>query len=148
MKVNTYNNNWRKHYIYILFRRRFSNRKSNTLHNNYIKVNCQLFFFTQFVRLYFVLPCTLSLTIFVQPQVFQLVPQQPLTQVVRLFFTVQLPVIQLLFSLLLFHPLSLSSYSRIFRSSLIFFNSVSLPFLQKEANEPQPPVLPHLLCVS
>ena len=55
------------------------------------------------MRLYFVL----------QPQVFQLVPWQPLTQVVQLFFTVQLPVIQSLFSLLLFHLPSLSSSSRI-----------------------------------
>ena len=79
--------------LYILFRGRFSNRKSNTLHNKLIlKANCQLFFLTQFVRLYFVLPCTLSLTVFVrlyfvlQPQVFQLVPRQPLTQVMQLFF--------------------------------------------------------------
>ena len=110
--------------LYILFRRRFSNRKSNTLHNKLIlKANCLLFFLTQFVRLYFVLPCTLSLTVFVrlyfvlQPQVFQLIPRQPLTQVVRLFSTIQLPVIQPLFSLLLFHSLSLSSSSRIFGSS-------------------------------
>ena len=58
------------------------------------------------MRLYFVLPCTLSLTEFVrlyfvlQPQVFQLVVRQPLTQVVGLFFAVQRPVIQLCF---LFH---------------------------------------------
>ena len=110
--------------LYILFRGRFSNRKPNTLHNKLIlKANCQLFFLTQFVRLYFVLPCTLSLTVFVrlyfvlQPQVFQLVPRQPLTQVVRLFFTVQIPVIQPLFSLLLFHLPSFSSSSRIFGSS-------------------------------
>ena len=69
--------------LYILFKGRCSNRKSNTLHNKLIlKANCQLFFLTQFVRLYFVLPCTLSLTVFVrlyfvlQPQVFQLVPRQ------------------------------------------------------------------------
>ena len=55
------------------------------------------------MRLYFVLPCTLSLTVFVrlyfvlQPQVFQLVLRQPLTQVMGLFFTVQMPVIQPLF---------------------------------------------------
>ena len=110
--------------LYILFRGRFSNRKSNTLHNKLIlKANCQLFFLTQFVRLHLVLPCTLSLTVFVwlyfvlQPQVFQLVPWQPLTQVVRLFFTIQLPVIQPLFSLLLFHSPSLSFSSRIFGSS-------------------------------
>ena len=42
---------------------RFSNR--NTIHN-ILKADCQLFFLTQFVRLYFVLPCTLSLTVFVQ----------------------------------------------------------------------------------
>ena len=47
------------------------------------------------MRLYFVLPCTSSLTVFVplyfvlRPQVFQLVPRQPLTQAVRLFFVVQ-----------------------------------------------------------
>ena len=43
------------------------------------------------LRLYFVL----------RPQVYQLVPRQPLTQVVRLFFAVQLnsPIIQPLFSL-------------------------------------------------
>ena len=68
-----------------MLRGRFSNRKSNTLHN-ILKANCQLFFLTQFVRLFFVLPCTLSLTEFVrlyfvlQPQVFQLVVRQPLTQ--------------------------------------------------------------------
>ena len=63
--------------LYILFTGRFSNRKSNTLHNKLIlKANCQLFFLTQFVQLYFVLPCTLSLTVFVrlyfvlQPQSF------------------------------------------------------------------------------
>ena len=59
------------------------------------------------MRLYFVLPCTLYLTVFVwlyfvlRPHLFQLVPRQPLTQVVRLFFAVQLnsPIIQPLFSL-------------------------------------------------
>ena len=75
------------------------------------------------MRLYFVLPCTLSLIEFVrlyfvlQPQIFQLVPRQPLTQVVLLFFIAQLPVIQPLFSLPLFHSPSLSSSSRIFRST-------------------------------
>ena len=55
------------------------------------------------MRLYFVLPCTLSLTVFVRLyfvlrfQVLQLVLWQPLTQVVRLFSAVQLPVIQPLF---------------------------------------------------
>ena len=57
------------------------------------------------MRLYFVLPCILSLTEFVRlyfvlrPQVFQLVFRQLLTEVVRLFFAVQLLVIQPLFSL-------------------------------------------------
>ena len=75
------------------------------------------------MRLYFVLPCTLSLIEFVrlyfvlQPQVFQLVVRQPLTQVVLLFFIAQLPVIQPLFSLPLFYSPSLSSSSRIFRST-------------------------------
>ena len=50
---------------------------------NILKANCQRFCLTQFVRLYFVLPCTLSLTVFVwlnfvlRPQVFQPVPLQP-----------------------------------------------------------------------
>ena len=81
------------------------------------------------MRLYFVLPCTLSLTVFVRlyfvlrPQVFQLVPRQPLTRVV--FFAVQLPGIQPLFSLPLFHSPSLPSSRRIFRSS---FSSFSIRF--------------------
>ena len=85
-KVNTREN---IHFI----QGRFSNRKSNTLHN-ILKANCQLFFLAQFARLYIVLSCTLSLTEFVrlyfvlQPQVFQLVVRQPLTQVV--FFAVAL----------------------------------------------------------
>ena len=58
------------------------------------------------MRLYFVL----------RPQVFQLVPRQRLTQVVRPFFDVQLPVIQPLF----YSPL-LSSSSRIFQSSFSSF---------------------------
>ena len=63
---------------------------------NILNANYQLFFLTQFVRLYFALPCTLYLTVFVRlyfvlrPQVFQLVARQSLTQVVRLFLAVQL----------------------------------------------------------
>ena len=91
-----------------------------------MKANCQLFFFTQLVRLYFVLPCTLSLTVFVrlyfvlQTQVFQLIPRQRLTQVVRLFFAVQFPIIQPLF-----YSSSLSLSSRIFQCS---FSSFSIRF--------------------
>ena len=130
--------------LYILFRGRFSNRKSNTLHSKLIlKAN---FFLTQFVRLYFVLPCTLSLTVFVrlyfvlQPQVFQLVPRQLLTRVVRLFFTVQLPVIQPLFSLLLFHSphyhprvefLDLASHSFQFGFAHAAFPFYSSSYLQQ-----------------
>ena len=60
--------------------------------------------------------------VILQSQVFQLVPRQPLTQVVRLLFTVQLPIIQPLFSLPLFHSPSLSCSSRIFRSSFSSFS--------------------------
>ena len=35
--MNTSNNNWRKH-LYILFRGRFSNRKSNTLHDTSVNL--------------------------------------------------------------------------------------------------------------
>ena len=106
----------------ILFRERFSNRKSNAIHN----------ILKGIVRLYFVLPypCTLSfVTIYVRlnfilrPQVCQIVACSTASYSRQ---NLQLPIIQLQFSLPLFHSPSLSSTSIIqLRYSL---SSFSIPF--------------------
>ena len=74
--------------LYVLFKGRFSNRKWNTL-NNILKANCQLFFLTQFVRLflsYHAFCLYLYLCRYISIYIFQLVHRQPLTQAVRLSF--------------------------------------------------------------
>ena len=66
------------------------------------------------LTMHFVFNCICAATV-LRPQVFRLVPRQPLTQVVRLFFAVQLNS-QLFSCCFLFHSPSFSSSSRIFRS--------------------------------